>query len=333
MGTLSDFAIVSLSEIKAFLGLTDADTARDAWLETEINRTTEQLERFLDRRVRARLYREDLDEDYESRTYYLDNTPVIEVQNLYRDKDRRFDTDALIADTEYAVYDDRVELALSYGYYGYGYGYGNYSGRRLISSLLKTVRVEYVAGWGRIEIPFSRQRIDLTEESGGDQLTFYLNAGVKTPAEIVDALNIELNTAGDNTRTVSFDWKSRAFTITQEDGDLELITSETNNFADTDSALPLLGFTDSNTYDSSPATGDTITLDIPNDIKRVALDLIANRWDMNRGNNRRGLRSRTIGNYSETFGDASGTSAATATMPFSAEVMEILTQYRRWTIV
>ena len=333
--SLSDFAIVSLSEIKAFLGLADADTAPDAWLESEINRTTEQLERFLDRRVRARLYREDLDDDYETNTLYLENTPIVEVQNLYRDKDRKFDTDALIADTEYAVYEDRVELALSYGYYGYGYGYGygNHSGRRLISSLLKTVRVEYVAGWGKIEIPFSRQRIDLTEESGGDTLAFNLNAGMKTPTEIVDALNIELNTAGDNTRTVSFDWKTRTFKITQEDGDLTLITSETNVFADTDSALPLLGFLDANTYDSSPATGDTVTLDIPADLKRVALDLIANRWDMNRGNNRRGLLSRTIGNYSERFGDASGTSAATATMPFSAEVMEILTQYRRWTIV
>ena len=331
MATLSDFAIVSLSEIKAFLGLADDDANRDAWLGSEINRTTEQLERFLDRRVRARLYREDLDDDYETNALYLENTPIVEVQNLYRDKDRRFDTDALIADTEYAVYEDRVELALSYGYYGYGYG--NHSSRRLISSLLKTIRVEYVAGWASVQIPFDRQRIDLREESGGNTLNFTLAAGVYTPAELVSTLQIELNTAGDNTRTVSFDWKTRTFKITQEDGDLTLITSETNVFADTDSALPLLGFLDANTYDSSPATGDTVTLDIPADLKRVALDLIANRWDMNRGNNRRGLRSRTIGNYSETFGDASATSASTATMPFSAEVMEILTQYRRWTIV
>ena len=334
MATLSDFAIVSLSEIKAFLGLADDDANRDAWLGSEINRTTEQLERFLDRKVRARLYREDLDDDYETNTLYLENTPIVEVQNLYRDKDRRFDADALIADTEYAVYEDRVELALSYGYYGYGYGYGygSHSGRRLISSLLKTVRVEYVAGWGKIEIPFSRQRIDLTEESGGESLTFNLNAGVYTPAEIVDALNIELNTAGDNTRTVSFDWKSRAFTITQEDGDLELITSETNNFADTDSALSLLGFTDSNTYDSSPTTGDTITLDIPSDLKGVVFDLIATRFDNHAysDNPRRGVKSRTLGDYTESF---TGATATEATMAFPEQVMSILTQYRRWTIV
>ena len=198
-------------------------------------------------------------------TLYLENTPVIEVQNLFRDTDRKFTTDALIADTEYAVYEDRVELALSYGYYGYGYGYGygNHNGRRLISSLLKTIRVEYVAGWASVQIPFDRQRIDLREESGGNTLNFTLAAGVYTPAELVSTLQIELNTAGDNTRTVSFDWKTRTFKITQEDGDLTLITSETNVFADTDSALPLLGFLDANTYDSSPATGDTVTLDIP----------------------------------------------------------------------
>ena len=51
---VSDFALVSLSELKAFLGLTDDDANRDAWLESEIHRVTEQLERWLDRRVRAR---------------------------------------------------------------------------------------------------------------------------------------------------------------------------------------------------------------------------------------------------------------------------------------
>ena len=206
---VSDFSLVSLTEIKNFLGLTDDDTDRDAWLESEVNRTTEQLERWLDRRVRARPYREDLDDDYETQTFYLKNTPVVAVQNLYRDKDRTFSTDALIADTEYSVFDDRVELATSS--YGYGYGYGS----RYFNDTdrLRTVRVEYVAGWGYIEIPFSRQRIDLTETSGGDTLTFYLNSGIKTPAEIVDDLNIELNTQGDNERVVSFDWRTHTFKI------------------------------------------------------------------------------------------------------------------------
>ena len=324
---ISDFALVSLTEIKNFLGLTDVDTNRDAWLESEVNRTTEQLERWLDRRVRTRFYREDLDDDYETQTFYLKNTPVVAVQNLYRDKDRTFSTDALIADTEYSVFDDRVELATSS--YGYGYGYGS----RYFNDTdrLRTVRVEYVAGWGYIEIPFERQRIDLTETTGGDILTFYLNSGIKTPAEIVDDLNIELNTQGDNERVVSFDWRTHTFKIAQEDGDLVLITSEAGTFEDTVSALPLLGFLDSKTYDSSPATGDPVTLGIPDDLKGVVFDLIANRYDMNAyGDERRGIQSKRLGDFQIQYAD---TSAEAMAMEFSEPIMSILTQYRRWTIV
>ena len=330
---VSDFALVSLSELKAFLGLTDDDANRDAWLESEIHRTTEQLERWLDRRVRARPYREDLDDNYETHTFYLENTPIVEVRNLFRDTDRQFDTDARIAETEYSVFDDRVELISPSSYrYGYGYGYGNgYGGSYGLSTLRRTVRVEYVAGWGTLEIPFARTRIDLTEASGGDQLTFYLNAGLKTPAEIVEDLNVELNTLGDNARVASFDWRPYTFKITQEDGDLTLITSDTV-FADTDSALPLLGFLDSNTYDSSPVTGDAVTLDIPSDLKGVVFDLIATRFDNHAysENPRRGVKSRTIGSYTESF---TGATATEALMAYPEQIQSILTQYRRWTLV
>ena len=79
-------------------------------------------------------------------------------------------------------------------------------------------------------------------------------------------------------------------------------------FADTDSALPLLGFLDSNTYDSSPVTGDAVTLDIPSDLKGVVFDLIATRFDNHAysENPRRGVKSRTIGSYTESFTGATG---------------------------
>ena len=319
---LSAFALVTLSELKAFLNLTDDDTNRDAWLETEIDRTTSQLERFLDRRILARRYREDLNEDYESHTLYLENTPIIAVENVYRDGDRKFDADALIDADEYSVYDDRVELA-----YQYPYGIWWYKD----TNFLRTIRVEYIAGWGGIEIPFTRQRIDLTEETGGDTLTFYIDAGSKTPAEIVSDLNVELNSQGDNERVVSFDWRTRQFKITQEDGDLELITSETNVFADTDSALPLLGFLDANTYDSSPATGDAITLSIPADLKGAVFNIIANRYDTQSysDNPRRGINSIQLGDYRAEYTDTD----IMAAMGYSESVMSVLTQYRRWIIV
>ena len=318
---LSAFAWVTLLELKEFLGLADDETDRDTWLEGEINRQTARIESFLDRKVRARLYRQDINDDFQGDCLYLENTPIVAVENLWRDADREFDDDALIPSTDYSVYRDRIQFASRYSVSGYGAWWQN------STSLLRTIRVEYVAGWGTLDIPFDRQRIDLTEESGGDVLTFYLNGGSLTPTESVDALNIELNTAGDNERVVSFDWRSRQFTITQDDGDLELLPSGTG-FTESESALPLLGFSGSG-FTESPAIGTAVTLDIPEDLKGVVLDLIATRFDNHaHGDNpRRGVKSRTIGSYSESF---TGATATEATMAFSEQAMSVLTQYRDW---
>ena len=162
----------------------------------------------------------------------------------------------------YHVYQNRIEFADTYPF-----GYGT-----------RTIRLEYAAGWGVIEIPFSRQRLDLTEDSDSEQLTFTLDAGVHTPKEIVEQLNIELNTAGEHTREVSFDWRTRRFTITQETGELGLLPSVTNDFKETNSAFPLLGFTGSD-YTKSPAPGDVVTLDIPADLKGAVLNLLALDYD------------------------------------------------------
>ena len=317
---VSDFALVSLSDTKSYLGLTGDNTNRDSWLEGEINRTTHRLEAWLHRKVKARFYREDVSENYNDNTLYLKNTPIIEVQNIYRDKDRDFDSDAIVDVDTYQVYQDYIELPYS-GYYGYYYGLYDYS------RILRTIRIEYVAGWGVLEIPYNRQRLDLTEESGGDTLTFYLDAGEYTPTEIVELLNVELNTQGDNERVVTFDWRTRQFTITQDDGDLGLLPSDTG-FTEDDSVLPLLGFTGSG-HTSSPATGDAIDVDIPQDLKGAVLELIAMRYDSNsNGEGRRGLSSRTIGNYSETF--TTGGTATQASMEYPADIESILTQYRQW---
>ena len=225
------------------------------------------------------------------------------------------------------MYRNRVELAYPYfpftSYYG-NYGYGD-------DSYLRTIRVEYVAGWGTIDIPFDRQRIDLMEETNGDRLTFYLNAGTWTPTDIVAKLNVDLNTDGDNKRVVSFDWQSRAFKITQEDGDLTLLPSVTSVFTEAESALPLLGFTGTG-HTSSPATGEAVALDIPADLQGVVFDLIATRFDNHAYGDdaRRGIKSKGIGDFRVEY---AGTSATEATMEFPEPIMSVLAQYRRWTIV
>lgn len=326
---VSPFALVSLSEVKAFLGLTDDDTNRDTWLEGEINRLSERVERWCDRRIRARVYREEFDPHhvYQDYTIHLDRTPIIEVQSLHSDGKRVFDDDSLISPSHYNVYQNRVELAYPEYLFTSLYGSFGYD----VDNFLRTVRIDYVAGWGTLDIPFDRQRIDLMEESNGDRLTFYLDAGTWTPTQIVAKLNAELNTDGDNEREISFDWRSRTFTITQEDGDLTLLPSVTGTFTESESALPLLGYTGSG-HTSSPATGTAVTLNIPADLQGVIFDLLATRFDNQTygEDQRRGIKSKGIGDFRVEY---AGTSVTEATMEFPEPIMSVLTQYRRWTFI
>ena len=118
------------------------ETDRDTWLEGEINRQTARIESFLDRKVQARVYRQDLNDDFQGDCLYLENTPILEVQNLWRDADREFDDDARIPSTDYSVYRDRVQFASRYSVSGYGAWWQN------STSLLRTIRIEYVAWVG-----------------------------------------------------------------------------------------------------------------------------------------------------------------------------------------
>ena len=328
---VSEFALITLPEAKSFLGITSDETTRDMWLTQEVERVSQRVETWLDRRVKARFYREDLDDDYRTNTLYLKNTPIVAVQNVYIDGDRTFGSDTRVEDTEYKVYGDRIEFAYANNYYGYGY---EYYYTRHTTERLKTIRVEYIAGWGTLEIPFTRQRIDLRGETGGDLLTFYLDAGVQSPTNIVDALNIELNTDGDNEREVSFDWRTRTFKITQSDGELSLYPSESGSHAESDSALPLLGFTGTG-HDSSPATGDSRTLEIPKDLKSVVLDLIAHRYDQSEiGNKRRGIERYQLDDYQVEY-----TAAETPMDLFvgsqqqATAIAEVLSLYKNWVFV
>ena len=322
---VSDFALVSLPDAKAFLGLTDTESARDAFLEAEIERQTARIEAWLDRKVKARFYREDLNANDDGfYTLYPKQTPILAVVNLYSDAEREFNKDALIDADVYEVYGNRIEFPpISRGY--------DVAVRNRYSPRLRTIRLEYAAGWGVIEIPFTRQRIDLKEETGGERLSFYLDAGMKTPKEIVETLNIELNTAGEHKREVSFDWRTRRFTITQADGELGLLPSVADGFSESESALPLLGFT-GNSHTRSPATGEAVALDIPADLKGAVLNLLALDYDKSsHGRHKsRGLRSIRIAEYQASFNTPESMSTVSG-MPPDIEV--VLDQYKRWTFI
>ena len=312
---VSEFALVSLTDVKTFLGITDTNPPRDTWLEGEIQRQSARVEAWLDRKVKARFYREDLKPDYD--TLKPKHTPILEVVNLYSDSDGKFSADSLVAADTYEVYPNRIEFADTYPF---GYSTWTYADRRQ----RRILRLAYVAGWGVIEVPFSRQRLDLTETDGGETLTFYLDAGVWTPKEILEQLNIELNTVGEHQRAVSFDWRTRQFTVTQAEGELTLMPSINH------SALQLLGFHGTG-HTQSPATGDAVALDIPADLKGAVLNLLALDYDKGSfGNSYRGFRSLQIGRYRASYANMEDSDGLSG-MP--KEIEAVLDHYKHWTFI
>lgn len=317
METTSGFGLVSLDEARKFLNLGE-DTDRDAWLSAEIDAVSESIEQYLDRRIVARTYREDTGAEMEDNTLYLQNTPILEVNKIYDDPDLKFEDDTLLDADDYNVFEDRIEFRT----YESPYIAAERRRRWRRLSTANTIRVEYVAGYAAIEIPFGRQRLDFKETTGGDTLTVYLNFGRFTPKEIVVDLTVELNSVGTHEREVSFDWKTRKFTIQQPDGQLSLLPSVDDEFSESESALPLLGFTGSG-YTTSPAVGSPVALEIPADLKRAVLNLIALQYDKgSHGRASRGLKSQQIRNIRVEYVNDN-----MFNMP--AEVESVLLQYRK----
>lgn len=322
MGTVSEFALISLSDAKNFLGLTGTETARDAWLEAEIQRQTARIEAWLDRKVKARFYREAVALQMDNAYCYTlspKQTPILDVVNLYADANRTFGKDSLIPSDTYQVTANRIEFTDAFESL---LGSDRLYTRR--GSRQQNVRLEYVAGWGVIGVPFSRQQLELTEDNGGETLTFYLNAGIWTPKEIVEQLNIELNTVGEHARQASFNWRTRQFTIAQTGGTLTLLPSKSN------SGLQVLGFSGTG-HTSSPATGNTVALDIPADLKGAVLNLLALDYDKGSfGKSYRGLTSVQISQYRASFANMDGSQGASG-MP--KEIEAVLDKYKHWTFV
>ena len=319
----SAFALVSLEDAKNFLNLGD-NTERDAWLEGEIDAMSEYIERWTNRRFVARTYREDTGADMEHYTLYPENTPILEVNRIYDDSELKFDDDTLLEADDYNVFEDRIEFRT------YESPFIASERRRRWRRLwtANTIRIEYVAGYGDIEIPFDRQRIDFQETDGGDTHTVYLNFGRWTPKAVAVDLNVAMNAVGDHAREVSFDWTTRKFSIKQTDGQLTLLPSVSGEFMESDSALPLLGFTGTG-YTSSPAVGSSLTLEIPADLKRAALNLIALQYDKgSHGQRQRGLRSVQIDDYRAEFARSSEGGRFMELSGMPAEIESVLTQYR-----
>lgn len=278
---MSDYlASIPLAEVKQFLNLTDTDVNREDWLQREVKTQLETIEAYLDRPVVVQQFRDELDgTGYDSMD--LDSTPVQSVVDLRIDYNRRFGVDTRIDPSKYSVDADCVEML----YDAFPRGRRN-------------VRINYIAGYAEIEIPFARRRFDIRESAGGDLLTAYLPTGKWRPTELAESLESALNDIGEHERSVAFDWTHRHFTIVTQVDYLEILTHVNNQFTSTTSATGLLGFHKTGTLTDGAIVGDAVTLGIPEAIKTTALELVAIHYSQSAfGRNHYGLESYTLDDY------------------------------------
>ena len=308
-------SVLPLETVKEFLNLSDSDSKLESWLQREIKSQLQTIEQYIRRPVVVQQFRDALD-GTGKHSLYPDHTPVQSVMHLSIDNDRRFGADTRILPSEYVVDDDAVEML--YDRFPHG---------------RRNIKVEYIAGYAEIEIPFSRRRFDIRESANGELLTLYLPTGTWRPTELAEALQDALNSVGDFERSVRFDWTHRHLTITQDEGDLHVVTHVTNEFTSTESATLLLGFKTNTTLTDNQIVGSTVALGIPEAIKGVALELIAMQYAVSSFNGSRyGLRSYRLSDYQVTYetGNESGSEDG-AGIPMNLK--NRLKPYKKWDLI
>ena len=313
---MSDYLeALPLENVKGFLNLSDSDNQLESWLQREIKSQLQTIEQYIRRPVVVQQFRDALD-GTGKQSLYPDHTPVQSVINLSIDNDRRFGADTRIQPSEYVVDDDAVEML--YDRFPHG---------------RRNVKVEYIAGYAEIEIPFSRRRFDIRESANGELLTLYLPTGTWRPTELAEALQDALNSVGDFERSVRFDWTHRHLTISQSEGDLHVVTHVTNEFTSTESATLLLGFKTNTSHTDGKIVGAAVDLGIPEAIKGVALELIAMQYAVSSFNGSRyGLRSYRLSDYQVTYetGNESGSEDG-AGIPMNLK--NRLKPYKKWDLI
>ena len=313
---MSDYlAVLPLEDVKEFLNLTETEDKLDAWLGREAKSQLQVIEEYLDRPVIVQQFREEIDSTGGT-ILKIENTPVQSVIDLFIDNDRRFRESSRIDSSQFIVDEDCIELL--YDRFPYG---------------RRNVRVDYIAGYAEIEIPFSRRRFDLRETANGELLTCYLPTGTWQPTELAEALESALNSVGDYERSVTFDWTHRRMTIHQPDHDyLQVVAHVSNQFTSTESAAMLLGFKSNATLTDGKIVGASVGLGIPETIRSVALELIAMQYASSSFNgNRYGLSSYQLGQYRVTYKDEEGGSQDGAGIPM--HLKNRLKPYKNWDLL
>ena len=289
---VSSFALCTLGQVRQFLQLTAASAVRDGLIEREIERVAQEVESYTRRLFVGRDHLEYLDGSGDSEQR-LTHRPLISLGSLNDDINRVWAGTDTIDKANVQLLKGQGRLRLWDKEGGFGLGFQN-------------VRVEYFAGYAIVDINWGANKIDFKEHAAGTQYTAIIPPGEHDVVSLASHVMREMNaTAGLNTYHATFDTKSRKYTVTMATGGTGTLQLLWNSGANTTESLGLaLGF--STSADLTGATSYTPATNvlprIPRDIEQAAIEIVSERYDRSPyGQDRLGIRSESIGDYSVTF--------------------------------
>ena len=286
---MNEYALTTLYDVKAFLGIGQTDTTNDVFLESWISACSTAAQSFLNRKIRGRTFTEYHDGGWPY--IFVNNPPIRSITSIYDDTARDFAAGTLVASTDYHYDGDladqgRVQL----------YNVGAFS------TGVRNVKIVYAGGFDEFIVTSGENdRIDWYDASAGTLIQTSLTAATYTGATLATHVTTQMTAAtSTDVVTCTYNATTGKFTLTS-DGDTEsyfvLPWSTGTNVAR--SVGPLLGF--NVTADDTGAltyTGDYAALSIPDDIQGAIRLWVARLYKeafVKGGDGRMGVSARNVG--------------------------------------
>lgn len=103
---INEYSLITLDEVKNFIGMTGSTTETDNLLEDLINRTSILFESYINEKILSRVYTEYFD-GKGAMVLFPKHSPITVITSIYDDYDWDWETDDLIDADDYRIVDDR----------------------------------------------------------------------------------------------------------------------------------------------------------------------------------------------------------------------------------
>lgn len=281
--------LIGIDILKNSWNITKTD--HDQFLRRIVTASSEFVEGAagLNKKVRLRTY---TNEKYDGggnycpgkrKRLYLRNYPIQSVTTLHDDIIATFGTDTKFAAADFDIVTSKSYIQLrDDSTYLSAFNVGQ-----------QNIQITYTAGYG-IEIKLNENdTIDFTESAGA--LVATLTPAVYTPEDLATEIKTQMDSAGLETYTVTYDEAASKFTIAHAGSTLSLLWTTGAN--EDKSAAITLGYV--STADDTGAvtyTADDAVTGIPLDLENAVIDIALQMWKkMPAGDNRFGVKSERIG--------------------------------------